>query len=72
LELRNSTCRFITIIGDEGEDVTALIAAKSEPKTESESAKPENEEAPTTELQKKKNSYSACSFTRGVVIVTTD
>jgi hypothetical protein len=28
---RNSTCRFITI-GDEGEDVTALIAAKSEPK----------------------------------------
>jgi hypothetical protein len=33
---RNSTCRFSRIIGDEGEDVTALIAAKSEPKIESE------------------------------------
>jgi hypothetical protein len=32
----------LAIIGDEGEDVTALIAAKSEPKTESESAKSEN------------------------------
>jgi hypothetical protein len=31
----------LAIIGDEGEDVTALIAAKSEPKIESESAKPE-------------------------------
>jgi pyruvate dehydrogenase E2 component (dihydrolipoamide acetyltransferase) len=26
---------LLAIIGDEGEDVTALIAAKSEPKTES-------------------------------------
>jgi pyruvate dehydrogenase E2 component (dihydrolipoamide acetyltransferase) len=33
----------LRIIGDEGEDVTALIAAKSEPKIESE-AKSENEE----------------------------
>jgi hypothetical protein len=37
----------LAIIGDE-EDVTALIAAKSEPKRESESAKPENEEGSTT------------------------
>jgi pyruvate dehydrogenase E2 component (dihydrolipoamide acetyltransferase) len=55
----------IGIIGDEGEDVTALIAAKSEPKKQK--AKTENKEAPTTpEATKKKNNiYSACSnFTR--------
>jgi pyruvate dehydrogenase E2 component (dihydrolipoamide acetyltransferase) len=59
----------LAIIGDEGEDVTALIAAKSEPKTESESAKSENKEAPTTpEATKEKNNiYSACKlYQRGV------
>jgi hypothetical protein len=48
----------LAIIGDEGEDVTALIAAKSEPKTESESAKSENKEAPTTpEATKRKKQH---------------
>jgi hypothetical protein len=27
---RNSTCRFFGIIGEEGEDVTALIAAENQ------------------------------------------
>jgi pyruvate dehydrogenase E2 component (dihydrolipoamide acetyltransferase) len=57
---------LLAIIGDEGEDVTALIAAKSEPKIESESAKPENKSSNYTRATKKKNNiYSACSFTRG-------
>jgi hypothetical protein len=60
------------IIGDEGEDVTALIAAKSEPKTESESAKSENKEAPTTEQQRRKTSTAPAALPEGVVIVTTD
>jgi pyruvate dehydrogenase E2 component (dihydrolipoamide acetyltransferase) len=47
----------MAIIGDEGEDVTALIAAKSEPKTESESAKSENKEAPTTRSNKRKKQH---------------
>jgi pyruvate dehydrogenase E2 component (dihydrolipoamide acetyltransferase) len=56
----------LAIIGDEGEDVTALIAAKSEPKTESESAKSENKGLQLQKQQRRKNNiYSACSFTRG-------
>jgi hypothetical protein len=67
---RNSTCRFaIAIIGDE--DVTVLIAAKSEPKTESESAKPKIKSPTTPEATKEeKQHYSACSLPEGVVIVT--
>jgi pyruvate dehydrogenase E2 component (dihydrolipoamide acetyltransferase) len=56
---------LLAIIGDEGEDV-CFNCSKSEPKTESESAKPEMKSSNYTRATKKKNNiYSACSFTRG-------
>jgi pyruvate dehydrogenase E2 component (dihydrolipoamide acetyltransferase) len=49
----------LAIIGDEGEDVTALIAAKSEPKTESESAKSEKRLQLHQKLQEEKTTSTA-------------
>jgi pyruvate dehydrogenase E2 component (dihydrolipoamide acetyltransferase) len=62
----------LAIIGDEGEDVTALIAAKSEPKIESESAKPENKELQLHQSYKRRKTTSTApaALPEGVVIVT--
>jgi pyruvate dehydrogenase E2 component (dihydrolipoamide acetyltransferase) len=64
---------LLAIIGDEGEDVAALIADKSAPTTESESAKPENEEAPSTpeaSKEEKSPAKAPAALPEGVVIVT--
>jgi pyruvate dehydrogenase E2 component (dihydrolipoamide acetyltransferase) len=62
---------LLAIIGDEGEDVTALIAAKSEPK-ESESAKSENKRLQLHQKQQRRKTTSTAPATlpEGVVIVT--
>ncbi|MFT7395429.1 MAG: pyruvate dehydrogenase E2 component (dihydrolipoamide acetyltransferase) [Flavobacterium sp.] len=64
---------LLAIIGDEGEDVAALIADKSAPTTESESAKPDNEEAPSTpeaSKEEKSPATAPAALPEGVVIVT--
>jgi pyruvate dehydrogenase E2 component (dihydrolipoamide acetyltransferase) len=53
---------LLAIIGDEGEDVTALIAAKSEPK-ESESAKSENKRLQLHQKQQRRKTTSTAPAT---------
>jgi pyruvate dehydrogenase E2 component (dihydrolipoamide acetyltransferase) len=62
---------LLAIIG-EGEDVTALIAAKSEPKIESESAKPKMKKLNYTRSYKEEKTTATAPATlpEGVVIVT--
>jgi pyruvate dehydrogenase E2 component (dihydrolipoamide acetyltransferase) len=69
LELEGETApvdSLLAIIGDEGE-VTALIAAKSEPKQSQNRLNPKIKRLQLHQKQQKKknNIYSACSFTRG-------
>jgi pyruvate dehydrogenase E2 component (dihydrolipoamide acetyltransferase) len=59
---------LLAIIGEEGEDVTALIAEKSTPETEA--AKPEDENATVTSETKKEEKAAPASLPEGVVIVT--
>jgi pyruvate dehydrogenase E2 component (dihydrolipoamide acetyltransferase) len=59
---------LLAIIGEEGEDVSALIAEKSAPETEA--AKPEGENAPVTSETKKEEKVTPASLPEGVVIVT--
>ncbi|MEZ7507069.1 2-oxo acid dehydrogenase subunit E2 [Flavobacterium sp. Arc2] len=62
---------LLAIIGEEGEDVSALIAGKSAPKTEE--AKPEADKAPAaaeTTKEEKAAPAAAASLPEGVVVVT--
>ncbi|PKH67776.1 pyruvate dehydrogenase [Flavobacterium sp. ALD4] len=59
---------LLAIIGEEGEDVTALIAAKSAP--EKEAAKPESDNTPVASETKKEEKVTPASLPEGVVIVT--
>jgi pyruvate dehydrogenase E2 component (dihydrolipoamide acetyltransferase) len=57
---------LLAIIGDE-EDVTALIA-KSEPKIESESAKPEKKKLQLHQRQRRKKQLQPAALPEGVVL----
>jgi pyruvate dehydrogenase E2 component (dihydrolipoamide acetyltransferase) len=71
LEGETAPVDSLLAIIDEGEDVTALIAAKSEPKTESESAKPKIKRLQLHQKQQKKTTSTApATLPEGVVIVT--
>ncbi|WP_029596823.1 pyruvate dehydrogenase complex dihydrolipoamide acetyltransferase [Flavobacterium sp. ACAM 123] len=59
---------LLAIIGDEGEDVAALIAEKSA--TETKATEPETESDPVTSETKKEEKATSTSLPEGVVIVT--